>query len=120
VLRDGESFAIAGLINNNVTKEIDKVKYLGDIPIIGYFFKSISNQKSTDELLVVITPHFVKPISKDEKAKLPDFPETFLPTVREEQMKKKKKGNKDSADSTPASPDQAQFTGARGYQEPTK
>jgi pilus assembly protein CpaC len=121
VLRDGESFAIAGLINNNVTKEIDKVKYLGDIPIIGYFFKSTSNQKSTDELLVVITPHFVKPISKDEKAKLPDFPDTFLPTVREEQLKKmKKKGNKDSAESTPASPDQAEFTGPRGYQEPTK
>ena len=57
VLKDGESFAIAGLINNNVIKEIDKVKYLGDIPILGYFFKSTSTQKSTDELLVVITPH---------------------------------------------------------------
>ncbi len=50
VLKDGESFAIAGLINNNVTKELAKVKYLGDIPILGYFFKSSSVQKSTDEL----------------------------------------------------------------------
>jgi pilus assembly protein CpaC len=116
VLKDGESFAIAGLINNNVIKEIDKVKYLGDIPILGYFFKSTSTQKSTDELLVVITPRFVKPLNKNENPKLPDFPETFLPTVRQEQSKKKK-GRYDDA---PPSPDQAEFTGPRGYQEPTK
>lgn len=116
VLKDGESFAIAGLINNNVVKEIDKVKYLGDIPVLGYFFKSTSTQKSTDELLVVITPHFVKPLSNDERAKLPDFPDTFLPTVRQEQ-EKKKKGRKESQ---PPNPDQAEFTGPRGYQEPGK
>ena len=103
------------MINNNVTKELAKVKYLGDIPILGYFFKSSSVQKSTDELLVVITPHFVKPLSADEKAKLPDFPEVFLPSVKEEQ---KKKGNKKS--SQPADPDQAEFVGPRGYQEPAK
>src|SRR5450432_2744266 len=105
VLKDGESFAIAGLINNNVTKEISKVKYLGDVPILGYFFKTTSTQKSNDELLVVITPHFVKPIAKDEKPKLPDFPDAFMPTVKEEQLKKKK-GKKDGQ---PASPDQAEF-----------
>jgi pilus assembly protein CpaC len=116
VLKDGESFAIAGLINNTVVKEIEKVKYLGDIPILGYFFKSTSTQKTNDELLVLITPHFVKPISRDEKAKLPDFPDTFMPTVREEQDKKKKH----KKDNPPASPDQAEFTGPRGYQEPTK
>jgi pilus assembly protein CpaC len=114
VLKDGESFAIAGLINNNVTKELAKVKYLGDIPILGYFFKSSSVQKSTDELLVVVTPRFVKPLSADEKAKLPEFPEVFLPTVKEQHPKKGKK------DSQPASPDQAEFVGPRGYQEPSK
>jgi pilus assembly protein CpaC len=114
VLKDGESFAIAGLINNNVTKELAKVKYLGDIPILGYFFKSSSVQKSTDELLVVITPHFVKPISADDKVKLPDFPEVFLPSVKQEQQKKGKKS------SQPATPDQAEFVGPRGYQEPEK
>jgi pilus assembly protein CpaC len=116
VLKDGESFAIAGLINNNVIKEIAKVKYLGDIPVLGYFFKSVSTQKSTDELLVVVTPHFVKPLTQDERAKLPDFPDTFLPTVKQEQEKKKK----NKKDDTPATPDQAEFTGPRGYQEPTK
>jgi pilus assembly protein CpaC len=115
VLKDGESFAIAGLINNNVTKEISKIKYLGDVPILGYFFKTTSTQKSNDELLVVITPHFVKPIAKEEKAKLPDFPDTFMPTVKEEQQKKRRSKN-----NVPPNPDQAEFTGARGYQEPTK
>ncbi len=43
---------------------------------------------------MVITPHFVKPLSPDEKAKLPDFPETFLPTVKEEQKNKKVKKSK--------------------------
>ncbi len=124
VLKDGESFAIAGLINDNVTKEISKVKYLGDVPILGYFFKSTSVQKSTDELLVVITPYFVKPLEKGEKAKLPDFPDAFMPTVKQEQDRKKKKkkknDNQSQSSSQPPSPDQAEFTGSRGYQEPTK
>ena len=45
VLREGESFAIAGLIDNRVIKEIAKVPYLGNIPMLGYFFKSTSTQK---------------------------------------------------------------------------
>src|SRR5579872_3054489 len=116
VLRDGESFAIAGLINNQVVNELAKVKYLGDIPILGYFFKSTSKQKSSDELLVVITPHFVKPLTPDEQAKLPDWQDTFLPTVKQQQ--EKKKGKRDAA--PPASPDQAEFTGPSGYQTPSK
>ncbi len=68
----------------------------------------------------MITPHFVKPISADEKVKMPDFPEVFLPTVKEEQQQKK--GNKKNSPppSQPASPDQAEFVGPRGYQEPSK
>lgn len=112
VLRDGESFAIAGLINNNVTKELAKVKFLGDVPILGNFFKSSSTQKSIDELLVVITPRFVKPLSPDEKAKLPEFPETFLPALKDP-PKGKKSSKKDS-------PDKPEFVGQRGYQEPQK
>jgi pilus assembly protein CpaC len=115
VLKDGESFAIAGLIDNRVTQTLAKVRGLGDLPILGYLFKSRSTKKSTDELLVVVTPHFVKPLSPDEKAKLPEFPETFLPTVKEEQQRSKKSKN-----SKPASPDKPEFVGERGYQEPSK
>ena len=81
VLREGESFAIAGLIDNRVIKELAKFPVLGNVPILGWLFKSRSVQKSSDELLVVVTPHFVKPMPADEKAKLPDFEEAFLPTV---------------------------------------
>jgi pilus assembly protein CpaC len=112
VLKDGESFAIAGLIDNRVSQILTKVRGLGDIPVLGQLFRSRSTKKSTDELLVVITPHFVKPLSPEEKAKLPDFPETFLPSVKEETRKKVNKKSKKE------SPDKPEFVGSRGYQEP--
>ena len=68
ILKDGESFAIAGLINNQVVETMDKVPGLGDIPVLGKLFRSRSTQKSNDELLVVITPRFVKALSPEEKA----------------------------------------------------
>jgi pilus assembly protein CpaC len=92
ILKEGESFAIAGLIDNQVQKETEKVIGLGDIPILGLLFRSHSTTKTTNELLVVITPHIVKPLSPDEKAKLPDFPLPFQKTV--EQEKSKKSGGK--------------------------
>lgn len=114
VLRDGESFAIAGLIDNRVVQVIDKIPGLGNVPIFGRLFQSRSTQKSTDELLVVITPHFVKPLSADEKAKLPDMPVSFLPTVPEEKAKKTK-GKKAAAGAPPGQPE---FVGPRGQQIP--
>jgi len=108
ILKDGETFAIAGLIDNRVVQSLNKVRGLGDVPILGHLFRSRSTRKSTDELLVVITPRFVRPLTPEEKAKLPDFPETFLPTVEEEQARKKKGKN-------PKKPD---FVGKRGHQEP--
>jgi len=114
VLKDGESFAIAGLIDNRVIQIIDKVPGLGNIPILGRLFQSRSTQKSTDELLVVITPHFVRPLSADEKAKLPEMPVQFLPTVPEEKAKKGK--GKKAAATAPAG--QPEFVGPRGQQIP--
>ena len=81
ILKDGESFAIAGLIDNRVIETLSKVPGLGDLPVLGKIFRSRSTQKSTDELLVVVTPHFVKPLSPEERAKLPTMPETFLPAA---------------------------------------
>ena len=67
ILKDGESFAIAGLIDNSVIETLSKIPGLGDMPILGKIFRSRSTQKSTDELLVVVTPHFVKPLSAKRK-----------------------------------------------------
>ena len=105
VLKDGESFAIAGLLDNRVVQAVNKVPWLGDVPILGQLFRSRTLRKSTDELLVVITPHFVRPLSAEEKAKLPDFPEPFLPPAGEEQAGKAGQGK-------------AEYVGPRGYQEP--
>ncbi len=80
-LADGQSFAIAGLIDNRVTDQLDKVPGLGDIPILGKLFQSWSKQKSTDELLVVVTPHIVQPLTAANTPKGPVFPVPFLPPV---------------------------------------
>jgi pilus assembly protein CpaC len=114
VLKDGESFAIAGLIDNRVIETIEKVPGLANLPILGRLFQSRSTQKSTDELLVVITPHFVRPLTAEEKAKLPDMPATFLPTVIQEKSKKKGKGQTASE----STPNQPEFVGPRGQQIP--
>ncbi len=86
-LADGQSFAMAGLMDNRVTNILDKVPGLGDIPILGKLFQSWSKQKSTDELLVVVTPHIVQPLTAANMPKGPVFPVPFLPPVPGEQPK---------------------------------
>jgi pilus assembly protein CpaC len=81
-LRDGQSFAIAGLVDNRVTELLSKIPGIGDIPILGKLFQSRSMNKSKDELLVIVTPHIVHPL--EVEAKRPDmtYPVPFLgPTV---------------------------------------
>lgn len=108
ILRDGESFAIAGLIDNRVQSVLNRVRGLGDIPILGFFFRSKSMKKTNDELLVVVTPRFVKPVPATDKVKMPDMQETFLPTVAEEQAAKIKKPKQKKP----------QTVGESGYQKP--
>jgi len=60
-LRDGQSFAIAGLINNNVTESFEKIPGIGDIPVLGKLFQSRSVNKTKTQLLVVVTPYIVHP-----------------------------------------------------------
>jgi pilus assembly protein CpaC len=86
-LADGQSFAIAGLIDNRVTSQLEKVPGIGDIPILGKLFQSWSKQKSTDELLIVVTPHIVQSLSAENTPKGPAFPIPFLPPVPAEQSK---------------------------------
>jgi pilus assembly protein CpaC len=77
-LADGQSFAIAGLVDNRVTEVLSKIPGLGDIPILGKLFQSRSKNLSTTELLVVVTPRIVRPMEAGEEADLPDFPKPFL------------------------------------------
>jgi pilus assembly protein CpaC len=65
-LRDGQSFALAGLLDNNETRSLSKVPGLGDIPVLGNLFKSKSFQKNETELMFIITADLVKPVNRDD------------------------------------------------------
>jgi pilus assembly protein CpaC len=69
-LRDGESFAIAGLLQKDFQTTIDQVPLLSSIPILGALFRSSSFKKGETELLIVVTPHLVAPI-RPNQVKLP-------------------------------------------------
>jgi pilus assembly protein CpaC len=61
-LADGQSFAIAGLLKEDVREIVSKFPILGDIPILGVLFRSTSFRKNETELVIIVTPHLVKPI----------------------------------------------------------
>lgn len=65
-LRDGQSFALAGLMDNNETRTLSKVPLIGDIPILGNLFKSKSFQKNETELMFIVTAQLVKPVNRDD------------------------------------------------------
>jgi pilus assembly protein CpaC len=62
-LRDGQSFGIAGLLDQRVTAIMNKVPGIGDLPILGQLFRSKSNTLSRSELVVLVTPHIVDPVN---------------------------------------------------------
>jgi pilus assembly protein CpaC len=78
-LRDGQSFAIAGLLNNITQNDGANVPFLSKIPIIGYLFKSTADTKERTELMVLVTPRLVRPMNPDEVPALPTQPGRFLP-----------------------------------------
>jgi pilus assembly protein CpaC len=77
-LADGQSFAIAGLLDNRVTEVYSKIPGIGDLPVLGYLFRSRSLQKSKTELMVMVTPKIVKPLNPDQVPPLPEGPKPFL------------------------------------------
>jgi pilus assembly protein CpaC len=79
-LRDGQSFAIAGLINNQAQLDKTAIPILGSLPIIGHLFKSKADRKERTELLVIVTPRLVRPLNPDEVPPLPTMPGRFLPS----------------------------------------
>ncbi|MDP6572427.1 MAG: type II and III secretion system protein family protein [Rhodospirillales bacterium] len=67
-LGSGQSFAIAGLIQNNVTHDINKFPGLGDVPVLGGLFKSDRFQREESELVIIVTPYVVRPVSNRKMA----------------------------------------------------
>lgn len=72
-LRDGQTFAIGGLIKNNVTETVNRFPALGDLPILGALFRSSAFQNDKTELLFVVTAHLVKPLPADYRLPTDDF-----------------------------------------------
>jgi len=68
-LQDGQSFAIGGLIRNNVTSNIKRFPFLGDVPVLGTLFRSSDFQNDRTELVFIVTPHLAKPLA--DKPRLP-------------------------------------------------
>ncbi len=65
-LRDGQSFALAGLLDNSETKSLSRIPIVSDIPVIGSLFKSKSFQKNETELMFIVTAQLVKPVNRDD------------------------------------------------------
>lgn len=63
-LGDGESFVIGGLVSRTTLSNVDKVPVLGDIPVLGAFFKRQNYQQNEKELVIIVTPHLVTPLPK--------------------------------------------------------
>ena len=77
-LQDGQTFAIAGLLNNATTQQLRKVPGIGDIPILGHLFRSRAAQKNQTELVVMITPQILPRMSSGVTSELPRLNEPYL------------------------------------------
>jgi pilus assembly protein CpaC len=80
-MRDGQSFAIAGLLQDDFRDLNGQVPWLGDVPILGALFRSADYQRSQTELVIIVTPHLVTPVSGEALALPTD--RVRIPTERE-------------------------------------
>jgi pilus assembly protein CpaC len=116
-LKDGQTFAMAGLLNEETRTVLNKIPFLGDIPILGALFTSKEFQKSESELVIIVTPRLVRAMNPDEVPRLPGEGENdnvsdadffLLNRVRNP-------GPPPSVDLDPNSGDLQGFTGETGF-----
>lgn len=88
----GQSFAIAGLIDNRLVDIGSKVPVLGDIPFLGNLFKSSSKEQQNSELMVMVTPQLVQPLDPSQLPPGPAFPVEFMDTQNFDKRFDGKKG----------------------------
>jgi len=80
-LMNGQTFAIAGLMSNQMQTTMQKIPGIGDIPILGYLFKSKAAKRDQTELVVMITPEILPNNSPGVTPDLPKYPDTFMPPL---------------------------------------
>ena len=78
-LSDGQSFVLGGLLDNRETETFEKIPFIGDIPILGKFFQSVSKNRTNTELIVTVTPEIVAPIQAGAPVPELKYPAKFLP-----------------------------------------
>jgi pilus assembly protein CpaC len=78
-LKEGQSFAIGGLLDNRETQTFQKIPFIGSVPILGKLFQSIQKNRTNTELIVIVTPEIVTPIPVDQPIPQLNFPAKFLP-----------------------------------------
>ena len=77
-LNDGQSFAIGGLLDNRTTETLEKIPFIGDIPILGKLFQSKALTKQNTELIVIVTPELVRPIPAGQPLPVLKFSTPFM------------------------------------------
>ena len=108
-MRDGQSFAIAGLLQDDFADASGQVPWLGDVPILGALFRSADFQRKQTELVIIVTPHLVTPTTSDalalptDRMRIPTETELFL------------SGRTEGARGGNASISQLGFEGSAGY-----
>ncbi len=70
-LGDGESFVIGGLVSSQLSSMVNKIPLLGDIPVIGAFFRNLDYKREDKELVIVVTPRLVRPLARGTDIPLP-------------------------------------------------
>jgi len=86
-LSEGQSFAIGGLLDNRTTDTLEKIPFIGDIPILGKLFQSKSVSKQNTELIVIVTPELVRPIPAGQPVPALKYPTPFLDSNTAESLR---------------------------------
>jgi pilus assembly protein CpaC len=95
-LRDGQSFAIAGLLQDEFRNQIQQFPWLGDVPVLGSLFRSTGYQRRQTELVVIVTPRLVQPVAADSLRSPTDF--SRMPTERDMFLKGRAEGDPNRVD----------------------
>jgi pilus assembly protein CpaC len=80
-LKPGQSFVIAGLLDDRVTDNLSRIPGLANIPLFGELFRSRSRTKTKTELVILVTPELRYPLDNGAQAPTPQMPESFLPPL---------------------------------------
>src|SRR5208282_4622387 len=70
-LRDGQSFMLGGLLQNTGNNALDQLPWLGDVPVLGALFRSTEYQKNETDLVIVVTPHIIRPLTPTDPIHTP-------------------------------------------------